>query len=36
MSAIAEILETISHAPINKRAITNLGVLNEAYAYCQT
>jgi len=33
MSAIAEILETIAHAPITKRAITNLGVLNEAYAY---
>ena len=33
MSAIAEILETIAHAPIKKRAITNLGVLNEAYDY---
>lgn len=35
MSAIAEILETISHAPIKKSAITNHGVLNEAYAYAK-
>jgi enamine deaminase RidA (YjgF/YER057c/UK114 family) len=33
MNAFAEILETIAHAPVQKRAITNLGVLNEAYAY---
>ena len=33
MSTFAEILETIAHAPIQKRAITNHGVLNEAYAY---
>ena len=33
MSAFAELLETIGHAPIQKRAVTNLGVLNEAYAY---
>ena len=33
MNAFAEILETIAHAPVEKRAITNLGVLNEAYAY---
>ena len=35
MSAFAEIIDTISHAPVNKRAITNLGVLNEAYAYAK-
>jgi enamine deaminase RidA (YjgF/YER057c/UK114 family) len=35
MSADADILETISHAPVNKRAVTNLGVLNEAYAYAK-
>ena len=35
MSAIAEILEAIGHAPIEKRAMTNLGVLNEAYAYAK-
>jgi 2-iminobutanoate/2-iminopropanoate deaminase len=35
MSAFAELLETISHAPVNKRAVTNLGVLNEAYAYAK-
>jgi 2-iminobutanoate/2-iminopropanoate deaminase len=35
MSALAEVLETIAHAPIAKRAITNLGVLNEAYAYAK-
>ena len=33
MRAIAEILDTIAHAPINMRAITNHGVLNEAFAY---
>jgi 2-iminobutanoate/2-iminopropanoate deaminase len=33
MSAFAEILEAISHAPVKKRAITNHGVLNEAFAY---
>ena len=33
MTALTEILETIAHAPIEKRAITNLGVLNEAYCY---
>ena len=33
MSAINELLRTIAHAPIQKRAITNHGVLNEAYAY---
>lgn len=35
MSAIAEILDAITHAPVKKRAITNLGVLNEAYAYAK-
>jgi len=33
MNAFADILEAIGHAPIEKRAITNHGVLNEAYAY---
>lgn len=33
MIALSEILETIAHAPIQKRAMTNHGVLNEAYAY---
>lgn len=33
MNALAEILETIAHAPIEKRAITNHNVLNEAYCY---
>jgi 2-iminobutanoate/2-iminopropanoate deaminase len=35
MIALSEILETISHAPIEKRAMTNHGVLNEAYAYAK-
>jgi 2-iminobutanoate/2-iminopropanoate deaminase len=35
MIDIAEVLETIGHAPIEKRAMTNLGVLNEAYAYAK-
>ncbi len=35
MNAIAEILQTIAHAPIQKRAMTNLGVLNEAFAYAK-
>src|SRR5579862_6159283 len=35
MNAIAEILESIAHAPVNKRAITNHGVLNEAFAYAK-
>ena len=33
MNAFAEILESIAHAPITKRAMTNHNVLNEAYAY---
>src|SRR6201986_3943180 len=35
MIEFAEILETIAHTPIEKRAITNHGVLNEAYAYAK-
>jgi enamine deaminase RidA (YjgF/YER057c/UK114 family) len=35
MLDVAEILETIAHAPIKKRAMTNHGVLNEAYAYAK-
>jgi enamine deaminase RidA (YjgF/YER057c/UK114 family) len=35
MNAFADILETIAHAPIKKRAMTNHGVLNEAYAYAK-
>ncbi len=33
MTALSEILESIAHAPIEKRAITNHDVLNEAYCY---
>ena len=33
MISFEEVLQTAAHAPIEKRAITNLGVLNEAYAY---
>ncbi len=33
MNEIAEILEAIAHAPIEKRAMTNHKVLNEAYTY---
>ncbi len=35
MSGFAEMLETIANKPIEKRAMTNLGVLNEAYAYAK-
>ena len=35
MNALAEMLETIAHAPIEKRAMTNHGVLNEAYCYAK-
>lgn len=35
MFDVAEILETIAHAPIQKRAVTNHGVLNEAFAYAK-
>ena len=30
---VAELLQEITNAPVEKRAITNLHVLNEAYAY---
>jgi 2-iminobutanoate/2-iminopropanoate deaminase len=33
MIGIEEVLQTVAHMPIKKRAISNLGVLNEAYAY---
>ena len=33
MQGIAEVLESIGHSPIQKRAMTNHGVLNEAYCY---
>jgi 2-iminobutanoate/2-iminopropanoate deaminase len=33
MNSFADLLETIAHAPITKRAMTNHGVLNEAFAY---
>ena len=33
MNSFADILEVVANAPINKRAITNHGVLNEAYDY---
>ena len=35
MIDFTEILETIAHKPIEKRAMTNHGVLNEAYAYAK-
>ena len=35
MNAIADLLELVGHSPIQKRAITNHGVLNEAYAYAK-
>jgi hypothetical protein len=35
MIAFADVLETIGHAPIKKSAMTNHGVLNEAYAYAK-
>jgi 2-iminobutanoate/2-iminopropanoate deaminase len=35
MISVANILETIAHAPVKKRAMTNHGVLNEAYAYAK-
>jgi 2-iminobutanoate/2-iminopropanoate deaminase len=35
MDGIADFLKTIAHAPVKKRAITNHGVLNEAYAYAK-
>lgn len=35
MNGLADIIEAIGHAPIQKRAMTNHGVLNEAYAYAK-
>jgi 2-iminobutanoate/2-iminopropanoate deaminase len=35
MNAIAELLTGLAHLPIEKRAMTNHGVLNEAYAYAK-
>ncbi len=35
MSTLAELLASVAHAPVQKRAITNHGVLNEAYAYAK-
>ena len=35
MNAFAEVLENIARAPIQKRAMTNHQVLNEAYAYAK-
>jgi len=35
MNAFAEVLENIARAPIQKRAMTNHNVLNEAYAYAK-
>jgi enamine deaminase RidA (YjgF/YER057c/UK114 family) len=35
MNSLADILETVAHAPVKKSAMTNLGVLNEAYAYAK-
>ena len=35
MNGMSELLKAIAYAPINKRAITNPGVLNEAYAYAR-
>ena len=35
MNAIAGLMEEIAHLPIQKRAMTNHGVLNEAYAYAK-
>jgi 2-iminobutanoate/2-iminopropanoate deaminase len=35
MIDFSEVLETIAKAPVQKRAMTNHGVLNEAYAYAK-
>lgn len=35
MNALTGILESIAHGPVTKRAITNLGTLNEAYDYAK-
>src|SRR5271169_2565525 len=35
MNELGNLLEAIGHAPIQKRAVTNHGVLNEAFAYAK-
>ena len=35
MSALTGILEAVAHAPVEKRAVTNWNMLNEAYAYAK-
>jgi len=35
MNEFGELLDAIAHVPIAKRAITNHGVLNEAFAYAK-
>jgi 2-iminobutanoate/2-iminopropanoate deaminase len=35
MDTISELLAAIAHAPIERRAMTNHDVLNEAYAYAK-
>jgi 2-iminobutanoate/2-iminopropanoate deaminase len=35
MNEFNNLLETLAHAPVKRRAITNHGVLNEAYAYAK-
>src|SRR3984885_1922286 len=35
MTTVASLLAELAHAPIEKRVITNHGVLNEAYAYAK-
>jgi len=35
MNAVTKLLETLVHAPVKRRAITNRDVLNEAYAYAR-
>lgn len=35
MNQVQELLEAIAHGPVAKRAITNHGVLNEAYDYAK-
>lgn len=35
MNTVSELLAEIAHGPVEKRAITNYSVLNEAYAYAK-
>jgi 2-iminobutanoate/2-iminopropanoate deaminase len=35
MIDFSEVMDTIAHKPVEKRAMTNHGVLNEAYAYAK-